>query len=179
MVNVADPNSAGFDEATHQPPPSKPRKVTGSSNGSRSQAAPVVGLSPRPWRESIPPKTQLDADDRRDGRATESPERLALQMALERHRNWLKWQHMLRNLVSYGGIVTVTAACAFLLKVAHFPALEAASIATGGSLSAACGYRVRSKIRSRRSSHDEKEARDEDKSLSSVLTSAPSVILSR
>jgi hypothetical protein len=182
MVNRADPNSAGFDEVTHQIPPSKSRRATGNSNGSRPRAGPAADLSSPPWRENIAPKSQLDANDRRDGRATDSTERLALQIALEKHRNWLKWQQMLRNLISYGGIIALTAAFAFLLEVAHFPAQVAARIAIYGLVTALGGYGLNSlisKIPPWKSSRDEKQSRDEDKSLFWDLTATPTAIRSR
>lgn len=173
MVNVADPNSAGFDEVIrHQPTPSKTRKAQSGSNGSRPQAKHAPEPSPSlprqsAWRENIPPKTILDAEDRRDGRATMSSEDLALLIELEKHRNWLQWQHMFRNLVFYGGIIALTAAFAFLLTIAHFSAQEATRITTYGLVGALGGYglsSLRTKILPWRSSRGEKE--NQDKSLS-------------
>jgi uncharacterized PurR-regulated membrane protein YhhQ (DUF165 family) len=109
----------------------------------------------------------VDAEDRRDGRATMSSENLARLIELEKHRNWLQWQHMFRNLVFYGGIIAVTAAFAVLLTVAHFSAEEATRIVTYGLVGALGGYglsSLKTKILPWRSSRGEKE--DQDKSLS-------------
>lgn len=88
----------------------------------------------------------------------------------------MNWQRMLRHLVFYAGIITLTVAGASLLKAAHFSAEEAARIAFAGLVSALGGYGL-AKVPWR--SRDDKEARDKDKSLFRGLTSAPSVILSR
>jgi hypothetical protein len=168
MVNVADPNSAGFGEITHKQPPSSTQRAPNGSNRSRLRAQSAVELSPSspsqlPWREHIPPGTQLDAEDRRDGRATASPESLALQIVLENHRNRLQWQHMFRNLVFYGGIVALSAAFAFLLTVAHFSAQEATRITTYGLIGALGGYglsSLRNKILPWRSPRGEKANQD-------------------
>jgi hypothetical protein len=178
MADIADPNSAGFDEVTHQPTPSKSRTAQSCPNGSVPHAKPAVGASPsppgaqQPWRVNTPPRTLLDAEDRRDGRATTSPKSLALLIELEQHRNRLQWHHMFRNLVFYGGIIALTAAFAFLLTVAHFSAQEATRITTYGLVGALGGYglsSLKTKILPWRSSRDEKK--DQDKSLSRGLTS--------
>lgn len=145
MPNVADPNPAGPDEVTHQPTPSKAQRALGASNGSRRRTAPVVDIAPSAapeprWRENIAPKTPLDAEDRRDGRATASQQDLALLMQLEKHRNWLKWQQMLRRLIFCTCIISVTTGLGTLLTVAGFSAPEAVRIITLALVSALGGF---------------------------------------
>jgi hypothetical protein len=85
----------------------------------------------------------LDADDRRDSRATRSKENLELQIELENHRNKLEWQRMLRFLVFYGGILALSGALAFLLIFAGFSSVQAARIIIAGLVSGLSGYSLR------------------------------------
>jgi hypothetical protein len=171
MAKIADPNSVEPGNVAHQAHPSEVREASVESNGSRSRARQTRASSSSTlhqslWREDIPPTTQLDADDRRDGRATTSPDSLALQIQLEKHRNWLQWQQVFRGLVFYGGIIGLTATFAFMLDIAHFSSQESAHILTYGLISALGGYGIRSlatKLLSR-SSRGRKE--NQDQSLS-------------
>jgi hypothetical protein len=99
-------------------------------------AAPTV-------RDDSAPRDQLDANDRREIRATRSQEDLDLQIRLENHDNNLAWQKMLRELVFYGGLTALTGSLAFVLKFAGLSAAEIARIALAGIIGSLGGYGLR------------------------------------
>ena len=107
---------------------------------SRRVSADLLAATPR---EKMPPKNELDADDRRDIRATRSLEALEIQIKLERHRDWLEWQRTKRYLVFYGGLMALTAAFVLGLKYADVPPQDIAKLAFLTIASGISGYGLR------------------------------------
>lgn len=171
MVNVIEPNSsAGLDNLQEQVHRRRRRPKPNGAAGSERKSGVAVGSSDAVFqstrREETPPKNQLDADDRRDSRATRSETSLDLQIRLENHRNRLEWQRMLRLLVFYGGIVALSGAFAFLLTFAGFSSDEAARIVLAGLVSGISGYGLRGFITKIWDWNSSRKEQDQDKSSS-------------
>jgi hypothetical protein len=114
------------------------RSVAGRAAQRSSEA--LIATTPR---ENIPPKNELDANDRSDIRATRSAGALERQIKLEQHRDWLEWQRTKRYLVFFGGLIALSTVFAFALKYAGLPPKDVAKLTLLTFISGISGYGLR------------------------------------
>jgi hypothetical protein len=141
---AADWNPPSIKEEDLTVPPSYsdlttlPPSVAGQAVEKSSAA--ILATTPR---ENIPPKNELDANDRSDIRATSSPGALERQIELERHRNWLEWQRTQRYLMFFGGLMALITVFAFALKYAGLQPKDIAKLTLITFISGISGYGLR------------------------------------
>lgn len=118
-------------------------KRTNRSVGGRAVGESSAVLPTTTSRENTPPKNELDANDRREIRATRSPGTLERQIKYEEHRELLEWKRTKRYLVLYSGLMALSIVFAIGLKYAGLPPRDIAKFTSLTFISGIGGYGLR------------------------------------